>query len=67
MDSRKLSRLLFGSSLTDLIFFETNNNFFSENSIDIGSVETKENVLRQSWSKYFGTLQCCSRDLINHK
>ena len=55
MDSRKLSRLLFGSSLTDLIFFETNNNFFSENSIAIGSVETKENVLRQSWSKYFGT------------
>ena len=50
IDPRKLSSSHIGSFLRELTFFNQMSIFFPEIQIIAGSVESKEKILRQSWS-----------------
>ena len=63
-DFRKLSILLTASLLIELTFFWVKWALFSINLIIIRSIERKRKILRESWSKNFGTSQCLSACVI---
>ena len=72
-----MQRLLIFSELLDILLISACKSVSGYRVIFYESVDIKKNVRKslvsacfgklQSWSSYFGTLQCFNMDLINHK